>query len=205
MEELWHKMCNHFAVPEDVAKSWYTRIYQRLNESHSKRYYHNWNEMMQHKREHLQHCKPALVLAAFFQYYSYDGTQPCAKENCAAFEEFCSDAAVDDQESKNLILKLLGDKSAENELENTFEDDANLLQDLDLAILAASSEDYKRYCQLLRMEYEHMSDEDYKIMRLKVLQTLLSIPNIFSTADFQTRYEASARANMKAEISTLKV
>lgn len=99
----------------------------------------------------------------------------------------------------------MGDKSAENELENTFEDDANLLQDLDLAILAASSEDYKRYCQLLRMEYEHMSDEDYKNMRLKVLQTLLSIPNIFSTADFQTRYEASARANMKAEISTLKV
>lgn len=104
MEELWHKMCNHFAVPEDVAKSWYTRIYQRLNESHSKRYYHNWNEMMQHKREHLQHCKPALVLAAFFQYYSYDGTQPCAKENCAAFEEFCSDAAVDDVSMQLIYL-----------------------------------------------------------------------------------------------------
>uniref|UniRef100_W8C032 Uncharacterized protein n=1 Tax=Ceratitis capitata TaxID=7213 RepID=W8C032_CERCA len=204
MEELWHKACKHFAIPEDVAKSWYTRINQRLNESHSKRYYHNWNEMMQHKYEHLQHCRPALVLAAFFQYYSYDGVQPCVKGNCAAFEEFCCDASLDDVETKNLILKLLGDKSAESELESTWEEDANLLQDLDLAILAASSENYNRYCQLLRKEYGHMSDDDYKNMRLKVLQTLLSIPNIFSTTEFQTRFEATARANMKDEISTLK-
>ncbi|XP_017474502.1 PREDICTED: uncharacterized protein LOC108365071 [Rhagoletis zephyria] len=204
MEVLWHKACNHFAVPEDVAKSWYARINQRLNECQSKRYYHNWNEMMQHKQEHLQHFKPALLLAAFFQYYSYDGIQPCAKGNCAAFEEFCCDAALDDQESKNLILKLLGDNSAENELSTTYEDDANLLQDLDLVILAANTETYKRYCQLLRREYEHMADEEYKSMRLKVLQTLLSIPNIFSTPEFQTRYEAAARSNMKDEINTLK-
>ncbi|XP_053966676.1 uncharacterized protein LOC128868522 [Anastrepha ludens] len=204
MEELWHKTCKHFAVSEDVAKSWYTRIKQRLNESQSKRYYHNWNEMMQHKQTHLQHCKPALVLAAFFQYYSYDGVQPCAKGNCAAFEEFCSDASLEDTESRNLILKLLGDKSTENELNTTFEDDANLLQDLDLVILAANAEDYKRYSQLLRREYEHMSDADYKNMRLKVLQALLSIPNIFSTPEFQVRYEAAARSNMKDEINALK-
>ncbi|XP_067634204.1 uncharacterized protein [Eurosta solidaginis] len=204
MEELWQKACNHFAVPEDVTKSWYTRIKHRLSESPSKRYYHNWNEMMQHKQVHLQHCKPALIIAAFFQYYTYDGVQPCAKANCAAFEEFCCDAVLADLESKNLILRLLGDELAENELHINFEDDANLLQDIDLVILAASSEDYKRYCQLLRQEYEHMSDADYKTMRLKVLQTLLSIPNVYTTSEFQKRYEAAARTNMKDEINSLK-
>ncbi|XP_037954100.1 uncharacterized protein LOC119684195 [Teleopsis dalmanni] len=205
MESIWHRACTHYDVPEDVAKTWYTRIRERLNQIQPTRAYHNWNEMMLRKEEHLESCKPNIVLAAFFQYFAYDGNRSCVRENCAAFKDFCTDAMLEDETSKAHVLKLLGDKAIECELDASIEDDANILQDLDLIILGAPSDVYKSYSQLLRREYFHMNDESYRLMRLKVLETLLKIPNIFSTEEYQNKYEETARINIEEEISTLRV
>lgn len=96
MEQVWRKVCEHYDVPEDVTNAWYARIEQHLSEDSPTRAYHNWQEMMQHKRSHLKDCKPSIALAAFFQYYHFDGNRSCVQQSCEVFEEFCRDAMIED-------------------------------------------------------------------------------------------------------------
>jgi len=41
-------------------------------------------------------------------------------------------------------------------------------------------------------------------MILQVLQSLLMIPNVYATKEFQEKFEKQARANIAAEIESLK-
>ncbi|XP_030377750.1 uncharacterized protein LOC115626501 [Scaptodrosophila lebanonensis] len=203
MEQIWHKVCKHYDVPEQVATTWYKRIEQQLSVDSPTRAYHNW-KMMQRKLEHLADCAPSIALAAFFQYYHFDGNRSCVQQNCVVFEEFCRDAMIEDEDVKSLICNLLGRKTPDNEVTWCHDDEANLLQDVDLVVLAAPPEEYKHYTQLLRYEYANMSDENYKMMRVKVLETLLLIPSIYATPSYHEKYEERARANIRQEISELK-
>lgn len=47
--------------------------------------------------------------------------------------------------------------------------DARLLQDLDLSILAAAPDSYRRYQQAIRQEYAHVPDALYRLGRRQVL------------------------------------
>lgn len=96
MEQIWRNICAHYDVPEDVTNAWFARIEQHLSEDSPTRAYHNWQEMMQRKHEHLSDCAPSIALAAFFQYYHFDGNRSCVQQNCEVFEEFCRDAMIED-------------------------------------------------------------------------------------------------------------
>jgi len=69
---------------------------------------------------------------------------------------------------------------------------------------SAPPEEYKHYTQLLRHEYANLDDETYKSMRVKVLETLLIIPCIYSTPEYHEKYEELARTNIRNEIRELK-
>lgn len=100
MEKIWKKVCDHHDVPEQVAKEWFARIQEHLSSESPTRAYHNWQEMMQRKEPHLAGCaNPNIVLAAFFQYYHFDGNRSCSEENIEVFEEFCHDAVIEDVSS----------------------------------------------------------------------------------------------------------
>ncbi|KAH8346410.1 hypothetical protein KR084_012205 [Drosophila pseudotakahashii] len=205
MEKIWKKVCEHHDVPEQVANEWFARIQQHLSSEDPARAYHNWQEMMQRKEPHLAGvANPNIVLAAFFQYYHFDGNRSCAEQNCEVFEEFCHDAVIEDDHAKSLVCNLLGRKTPENQLTWCHDDEANLLQDVDLVVLAASPEEYKHYTTLLRSEYANLDDATYKAMRIKVLETLLMIPSIYATGDYHDKYEELARANIRSEIGELK-
>ncbi|EDW74374.1 uncharacterized protein Dwil_GK21420 [Drosophila willistoni] len=215
MEQIWQQVCSHYEVPEQVASEWYTRIQQQLSQDSPTRAYHNWQKMMHHKMEHLAECVKRhrfnIVLAAFFQYYHFDGNRSCVQQNCEIFEEFCHDAQFEDEQGKAIICNLLGrSKNKEHELEMelmshcVYEEEANMLQDMDLVILAAPLEEYKRYTKLLRLEYTNLDDANYKAMRVKVLETLLMIPSIYATAEYHEKYEDLARSNIRNEIAELK-
>lgn len=80
--------------------------------------------------------------------------------------------------------------------------DACLLQDLDLSILAASPDSYRRYQQAIRQEYAHVPDAVYRLGRRQALQNFLARERIFLT-EALAPLETAARQNLQAELDEL--
>ncbi|MGB3444396.1 MAG: hypothetical protein WBA97_37130 [Actinophytocola sp.] len=77
---------------------------------------------------------------------------------------------------------------------------AQALLDADLAILAATPEDYERYRQAVRAEYAHVPDDAWRVGRAEVLRSLLAKTPLYRLAH---DWEPAARKNLTAELATL--
>ncbi|XP_055836812.1 uncharacterized protein LOC129905365 [Episyrphus balteatus] len=204
MEEIWMNACRKLEISDDIARTWYEKIRRKMVQG-SGRFYHNWDELLLRKKDYLDEMSSpsaTILFAVFFQYYEFDGKRNCVEKNCEAFQEFCSEAGLKDENIIKLTKKLLGDESIDTL--PGYDEEINLLQDLDLLVLGSPPEEYNRYRELLRKEYSHLDDASYKKMRLKVLETFLMIPTIFATNDFQSKFEETARKNIIKEIEELK-
>lgn len=82
--------------------------------------------------------------------------------------------------------------------------DAQVLVDIDLAILGASSERYDRFEEQIRTEYKWVPQPLYRIERSKILADFLSRTKIYSMEVFETRFENQARANLRRAIDKLR-
>ena len=82
--------------------------------------------------------------------------------------------------------------------------DEVVLVDADLAILGAEPKDYAAYVQGVRVEYSHVSDADWRVGRAAVLQRFIDAPTLFHTAVLQRERGARARANLAAELASLR-
>jgi predicted metal-dependent HD superfamily phosphohydrolase len=82
--------------------------------------------------------------------------------------------------------------------------DLNLLLDLDLSILAASPERYRAYAQAIREEYRAVPQDVYVAGRRAVLEGFLARKQIYLTERLRALWEASARANLAAELAELR-
>jgi predicted metal-dependent HD superfamily phosphohydrolase len=82
--------------------------------------------------------------------------------------------------------------------------DEAVLVDADLAILGAEPKDYAAYVQGVRVEYAHVSDADWRVGRTAVLQRFIDAPTLFHTEVFQRERGARARANLAAELASLR-
>jgi predicted metal-dependent HD superfamily phosphohydrolase len=84
-------------------------------------------------------------------------------------------------------------------------DDANgaVLCDADLAVLAAPPEAYAAYASAIRLEYGHLSDEEFTGGRIAVLEHLLALPELYRTEAAQP-WTDTARANLTAELTLLR-
>ena len=78
--------------------------------------------------------------------------------------------------------------------------DINLFLDIDLSILGASEEDYKKYFTDTRKEYFMFPRFLYAKGRTKVLSSFLQRDSIFFTQDAIMKWEKQARINMQQEI-----
>ncbi len=84
-------------------------------------------------------------------------------------------------------------------------DDAGaVLIDADLAILGASPNEYQHYATAVRAEYTHVDDVAWRTGRARVLQHLLDQEAIFATATMRAARQSSARANLTAELTSLR-
>ncbi len=80
---------------------------------------------------------------------------------------------------------------------------AQLLVDLDLAILGKSQEEFDAYERAIREEYAWVPEADFRAGRAKILQSFLDRPSIFYTEFFREKYESTARANLARSIKRL--
>ncbi|AQA02872.1 metal-dependent phosphohydrolase [Mycobacterium sp. MS1601] len=81
---------------------------------------------------------------------------------------------------------------------------AEALSDADLAGLALPRELYQRNSALIRQEYAHVSDADFRAARARVIEALLAGPGLYRTPLARREWEARAVANMNAELASLR-
>jgi len=81
--------------------------------------------------------------------------------------------------------------------------DTEFFLDLDIAILGAPHELYRRYAQQIRKEYAIFPNLVYRFGRKKVLQHYLNRNYIFLTKKFREAFEVQAKLNLRTELEGL--
>lgn len=81
--------------------------------------------------------------------------------------------------------------------------DTNILLDLDLSVLGKTSEEYKKYSESIRKEYQIYPDFMYRKGRKKVLKSILKLDFIYKTDYFKRLYENQAKENLMLELKQL--
>lgn len=82
-------------------------------------------------------------------------------------------------------------------------DDAGLVVDIDLSVLALHPAGYAEYARAVRQEYQWVPDEQFRAGRSKVLKSFLTMPNLYSHPATIEAWEDKARKNIKAELHHL--
>jgi pantetheine-phosphate adenylyltransferase len=137
----------------------------------------------------------AVVLALLFHDIVYDPKAQQALANESASWELAKQIRSLNTKDHSAIMNHIlhtshnytGDKDA----------DTDYVCDIDMAILGYAEHEFEQYEANIRREYAFASDADYKAGRGHFLQTLLASEQIFKTDYFKSKYEASARANIK--------
>lgn len=83
------------------------------------------------------------------------------------------------------------------------DDDGILFLDLDLGILGAKAEIYKKYSEAIRQEHSFIPESLYRSERGKVLRSFLARKFIYYTAEMRELLEEPARINIENEIEEL--
>lgn len=81
--------------------------------------------------------------------------------------------------------------------------DAAVLNDADLAMLAAEPQRYKEYKAAVRAEYAHIPIEDYLRARIRVIERLLARKSLF-LSPMGAAWEEPARQNLDMELHRLR-
>jgi predicted metal-dependent HD superfamily phosphohydrolase len=145
----------------------------------------------------------AVRLAAWFHDAVYDSRAPAGNEerSAAMAVSMLSEAGVDPAlvaEISRLVLL-----TAHHDPEPGDASGA-LLCDADLAVLARDPAGYAAYAAAVRQEYAHVPDEAFRSGRSAILRELLEAPALFRTQAARSRWEATARANVAAELRSLQ-
>jgi predicted metal-dependent HD superfamily phosphohydrolase len=78
--------------------------------------------------------------------------------------------------------------------------DARLLVDADLSILAAPPDRFATYERQIRQEYDWVPEPEFRAARQKFLRGMLARPSIFNDPSMRERHEAHARRNLEESL-----
>jgi len=160
-------------------------------------------EILEHSSALLQSepGEPTTVaLAAWYHDAVYDGTRDDEERSARLAEQELTAAGV----SGDLVAEVARLVRL-TETHDPVPTDANgrVLCDADLAILAAPAERYAAYVAGVRRDFAHLSDEEFRQGRLKVLEGLAGRDRLFHTPSGASWWERPARANLAREIAVL--
>jgi predicted metal-dependent HD superfamily phosphohydrolase len=200
----WNVLIHRLGVPPVAAERPLSRLVQAYSEPH--RAYHNL-EHIEHVLKTIHDFRQdgtdlnALELAAWFHDAVYD---PRAGDN----EERSADMARECMASMKLTAELAERVQALILMTKTHrappdDVDAFLLLDADLAILGSDAALYQRYAAAIRREYAWVPEEAYRPGRAEVLARFLQREWIYGLPLIRAALEATARANLAAEIGRL--
>ncbi|MBD2593315.1 hypothetical protein H6G74_03105 [Nostoc spongiaeforme FACHB-130] len=193
-----------FGVDQDKIATTFTQLFEAYNTPG--RYYHT----LQHINDVLHNIQalqaytqnlPVVQLAAWFHDVVYDSQAP---DNEVKSAEYASQVLTYLAIPLNQIITvqrlILNTKHHQAAIDDI---DSQILLDADLAILAADPVDYQKYAHAIRQEYAWVTETAYIQGRKQVLEKFLQRQRIYFTPLMFEVAEASARANLQAEIHSL--
>lgn len=180
-------------------------VYQRLLTAYAEpqRHYHS----LQHLGECLTHFQAVrhlvahpgeVALALWFHDAVYD---PKGKDNEALSARWADEVLAQagaTQPCRDRVQALI---MATCHQANPTEADAQLLVDIDLAILGSAPVRFDEYDQQVRQEYRWVPGFLYRRKRREVLRSFLDRRHIYSTERFRQSHEAQARLNLARAVS----
>lgn len=201
IKETFLNLIRKYSENEDYNLECWNEI--ENNYSSKSRHYHNLEhlENMLSELSKIQSGVKNLDCLLFAIYY-HDIIYKSTKSN----NEHQSALTFENRISKTSFDKLNECMSQiEATKEHKISDDynTNILLDLDLSILGKTSEEYKKYSENIRKEYQIYPDIMYRKGRKKVLKSILELDFIYKTDYFKRLYENQAKENLRLELKRL--
>ena len=139
-------------------------------------------------------------LALWFHDAIYDTRMSDNEDRSASWVESVLTAARAPEAASRRVRELVL-VTKHNGLPTT--NDAGLVVDIDLSILAAPPERFDEYETQIRFEYSWVPDAVFRQARSAILNQFLERPSIYSSAHFRDYLEQSARLNLKRSLTQL--
>jgi predicted metal-dependent HD superfamily phosphohydrolase len=171
------------------------------------RHYHT----LQHLRECLAHFDAASPLArrpgevelalcfhdAVYDPQRHDNEQRSAEWARSSIVAAGCDAAVAERVAQLVLATARHEAAADDP-------DAQLLLDIDLAILGAAPARFDEYERQVRAEYAHVDETEFRGGRARILAGFLARPRLYATQPFHDALEQHARDNIARSLSALQ-
>jgi len=218
LRRMWHRVAGH--THDDVIE----RLLARHREPH--RRYHTAMHVMWVCRhvdrliaDHQALGQPvgdpdAVRVAALFHDAIYDPRSATNEADSATLADGCLTEIGWSPDRRALVRRLVEltaghqlDESAgsdRSDLFDLFDLAGGVLLDADLAVLGSPANEYQHYATAVRAEYSHVDDDAWRVGRARVLQQFLDRRAIFVTSAMRAEREHCARANLTAELTTLR-
>ncbi|XP_047498005.1 uncharacterized protein LOC125045019 [Penaeus chinensis] len=199
----------------DVSERWWSTISRQYTEEG--RVYHGHTYLAQmfslyHQYQEKLTNAQAVAVAIFFHKLEYNPRSGDSDtKNLERFEEFMAEAGEGQQESalatavKSLLEASVSNLTEAHMMEGgSGADDVHYFLDFTMAVLGAPVVEYDQYTTKIQAEYIHLPTTAYNQLRVKILKSLLLMPNIYATREFQKEREKTARENLQREIDNLQ-
>lgn len=211
----WHQLMGTLGIAvalrskhafEEAAWGVFEDLCRRYSEPH--RAYHNLSHLealFSLLDEYEIPERPAVALAVWFHDAVYDPTRTDNEERSALLAQ----TQLKGLELKASLRERVGELIRATQTHQPHAPPrrggtAAWLLDADLAILGSEPQVYFAYAQAIRLEYAWMPQERYREGRVRILTGFLERPQIYHTAPFRQRFEASARQNLTEEVLRLR-
>jgi predicted metal-dependent HD superfamily phosphohydrolase len=171
------------------------------------RHYHT----LQHLRECLAHWEAAsplarrpeeVELALWFHDAVYDPQRADNEERSAEWAHASVLAAGCAPEVADRVAALV--RATAGHEAPADDPDAQLLLDIDLAILGAGEARFAEYERQVRAEYAHVPEPQFRAGRARILAGFLARPRLYATQAFHDALEQRARANLGHALAALQ-
>ncbi len=200
--ESWRRFFKHLN-PEGCPDETYALITAHYNETNRK--YHNLTHIekcLSHYEQTVDFLDSPLTVEAAIWFHDiiYDTKASDNEEKSAEFAaSLLSDIGMRASDAAGVSRLILSTKHTSVPDDN----DSKYMVDIDLSILGAPEEEYSRYESAIAEEYSWVPVQVFADKRTEILTGFLEREHIFNTEVFQTKYELSARKNIKRAIDML--
>lgn len=201
--ELWEKVSG---------KTQHEKIYEHIVDklSEEQRYYHNFAHIAHmiaefKETKHLLKEPDSVEFAIWTHDINHDTKQENNEELSREFATgiTCNSTRFDYNAFKYAVKDMIHATTKHKPPKHNQNSDLLYFLDYDLAIFGREEKEFDEYETLIRAEYSHVSNEDFKKGRTAVLNKFLKRNSIYFTNYFKDKYEKQAINNLERSVEKL--